>query len=137
MNRSLVATKPIDRGEPLGEDNVALQRVEAQAATTPFLTSYDEIHLKVASRKLRTGAKLSLRMVSDPAVIHSGDQINLVSLSNRIQIATHAIALQDGAVGQRIAVRNLSSNKVVHARVRSEGLAVIPTPRAVVQMPRR
>ena len=121
----LVAAKVIDQGEPLSEDNLNLRRVEAPAATTPFLTHHDAVHGKVASRKLQAGTKLSLRMISDPAVIYSGDQINVVAVNGRIQVAARAIALQDGAVGQRIKVRNLSSNKVVQATVHGAGLAVI------------
>lgn len=125
FHRVLVAAKAIDKGEPLGEDNLALRRVEAPAATTPFLTDFDSVRQKVASRKLQAGAKLSLRSISDPAVIYSGDQINLVAVHGRVRVAARAIALQDGAVGERITVRNLSSSKVVQATVHGMGLAVI------------
>jgi len=125
FHRVLVATKAIDQGESLGEENLALRRVEAPAATTPFLNDFDAVRQKVAARKLQAGAKLSLRLISDPAVIYNGDQINLVAIHGRVRVAARGIALQDGAVGQRIQVRNLSSSKVMQATVHGTGLAVI------------
>jgi flagella basal body P-ring formation protein FlgA len=99
--------------------------VEAAGEVSPYLTSFDGVRGKVAARELRAGAMLTLRSISDPAVVYGGDPINLVAVNGRVQVATRAVALQDGAVGDRIAVRNLASNKVVQAAVHGPGLAVI------------
>lgn len=123
----LVTSAVVRRGAALGEDNVALQRIEAPQGTSPNLQSLDAIRGKVAARDLQAGQRLTLDSITDPAVMFEGDLITLVATGGRVQVAIKAIALKDGAVGDRIPVRNLTSGNVLPATVRSRALAVVVT----------
>lgn len=121
----LVSSVAIRRGMPLSETNLELRRMEASSGTSPYLTNFDSIRDKVAARDINANTKMTHGTITDPAVIFSGDPVNLVATSGRIQVATRAVALGDGAVGARIPVRNLTANKIVQATVRGRGLVVV------------
>ena len=119
----LVTTQPISRGQALGEHNVEVRRLEAGYTTSPWLGAADAVLGKVAGRDLRAGERLALGALADPAVIHRGDQVSLVSTKGRVKVTTKAVAQQDGAVGDRVTVTNLTSGKAVQAVV--EGVGVV------------
>ena len=121
----LVVANAIRKGTPLNDQNLRLSREEAPQGTSPYVTTIDAVLGGVAARDLQAGTKLTIGAVAAPAVIYKGDQVNLVSVSGRIQVATRAVALSDGPVGARIPVRNLTANKVVQAEIRGRGLVVI------------
>lgn len=123
--KAAIARTAIKRGVELNEDNVELRRVEAAQGTTPWITDLDAIRGKVAAQDLQGGQMLAVRSLADPAVVLRGDPVNLVAISSRMQVATRAVALGDGAVGDRIPVRNLTAGKIVQATVRGAGLVVI------------
>ena len=124
--RVLVAARPIEKAEPLGEANLELQRVEAAAGPCPFLTGFEAVAGRVAAQDLRQGTRLTLAAVAAPAVVFRGDVVHLVATEGRIRVATRAIALADGAAGDRIPVRNLTADRVVQAVVHGQGLVVVP-----------
>ena len=125
FHRVLVTSRPIARNEEIAEHNVELRRLEAPPGTNPYIAAFDQLHGKVAARDLQTGQKLTLGLLADPAVILQGDPVHLVARTGNIQVATRALALEAGAVGARIAVRNLAANKIVQATVHGRGLVVI------------
>ncbi|MEM7199119.1 MAG: flagellar basal body P-ring formation chaperone FlgA [Planctomycetota bacterium] len=122
----LVANRAIKKGEPLGLENLMMKRIESSVGASPWLTDLREVAGKVASNDLRQGQRMTLSSASSPAVIHRGDIVHLVSSSGRIRVTTRALALSDGAVDQRIQVRNLTANRVVQAVVHGQGLVVVP-----------
>lgn len=121
----LVAGHAIRKGTPMNEINVTDRRIEAAQGMSPYLTDPIAVAGKVAARDIQAGTKLTLASIMDPAIIFKGDPVNLVSSTGRIRVSTRAVALSDGAIGGRIAVRNLTAGKVVQATVHGRGLVVI------------
>ena len=56
-----------------------------------------------------------------PLVVRAGQRVNLAEEISGMRLSVPAICLQAGRAGQRIRVRNLSSRRVVLARVRAAG----------------
>jgi Chaperone for flagella basal body P-ring formation len=56
-----------------------------------------------------------------PQVVRAGQRVRLAEEISGMRLSALAICLQPGGVGQRIRVRNLSSGRVVPARVRAGG----------------
>lgn len=121
----LVPNQPIKKGTPLGSHNLELRRVEAPPGTSPYLASFEGLETKVAARDVQAGQMLTLGSLTDPAVVFKGDIVNLVVNNGRIQVTARAVALQDGAAGARILVRNMTSNKPIQAMVHGTGIVVI------------
>lgn len=130
--RVLVASRAIRRGEPLGEHNLELRRIEAPHGVELFLTSFDQVRGRVAARDTRAGQRLTLGSATAPAVVRRGDPVTLVSRQGRVQVTTRAIARSDGAVGDRVAVASLASGRVVQAIVLGPGVVTV-SPAAMVR----
>jgi flagella basal body P-ring formation protein FlgA len=121
----LATTRAVRQGEPLGEHNLELRRIESAYGSAHWLTELDSVRGMVAARDLRAAQQLSIGAVVAPAVVARGDQVTLVVAGSRVKVATRAIAQGDGRVGEPILVTNLSSGTAVQATVAGPGVVVI------------
>lgn len=119
---AVVVERPIQKGQPFADDNVALKRIEAQNSSLTLVSRFDLLEGKVAARNLTPNRPLTPADVTGPAVVWRGEIVTLVSDSGRIKLATKARADQDGAAGARILVTNLASGKVLQATVVGPGV---------------
>ena len=66
------------------------------------------------------GFALRSRHLEPNWVIVSGDKIDIVQTGNMFNVSVTGIALQNGQEGEKIKVRNISSDKILVARVINE-----------------
>ena len=76
-------------------------------------------------RTLRPGEILTPANIKAPALVTSGDRVLLVADSGGVRVAMQGEALQEGAAGERVQVRNLSSRRVVEGEVVARGLVKV------------
>ncbi|MGB5715754.1 MAG: flagellar basal body P-ring formation chaperone FlgA, partial [Gammaproteobacteria bacterium] len=74
---------------------------------------------KQVIRTISMGTAITTPMVKPQLQIKRGQQISLVAESNGLKVRMTGEALTDGASGERIQVRNLSTRKVVEGIVHS------------------
>ena len=79
----------------------------------------------LASRRLTAGSVLSRKDVTAPPVVRRGQRIRIELRASSVSVSTAGEALADGAVGQMVAVRNLSSGRRLQGRVRAPGLVEV------------
>jgi flagella basal body P-ring formation protein FlgA len=70
---------------------------------------------------LTTGSAFSLDSLTRPLLVQRGDLVQLVAESKNLRIRQQGEALQDGALGKVINVRNNSSEMIVQAEVIGSG----------------
>lgn len=76
---------------------------------------------KVARRTLLAGAPIPINAVAEPKIVVNGAKVPIVFEEGGLSILTYGSALQAGAVGDIISVRNLDSGYTVSGTVRSDG----------------
>jgi len=54
--------------------------------------------------------------------VHRGQEVDLLADHGAIQVKSQGEALGDGAVGNRIKVRNKSSGRIIEGTIRSAGI---------------
>ena len=123
--QALVVTAPVPRGQPLTAENVTLKRVEVQLGNALFVDSPEAVTGMVSARNLTANRLLQPQDVAAPAVVRRGDLVTIVSQKGRVKVATKGIAEQDGAVGTLVAVRNLTSQRVLAAVVQGHGVVAV------------
>ena len=74
---------------------------------------------------LRAGAVVSLRDVSAPQVIKTGDTVTVTYEADGISLALQAKAMGSAAQGETVMIQNTSSKKVIQAVASGPGQAVI------------
>ncbi len=115
----LVAKHAIARGEVLQSQHVISQRRDIAALPHGYLTQIagdKPLRLRFA---LAMGAVISPNALEPDAAVRRGQQVRLVSQHNQFNISMSGVALNEGAVGSRIQVRNSSSGRVIEGVVAS------------------
>jgi len=78
-----------------------------------------------AKRNIRAGQVLTPNLVKARKLVLRGQHITIIAHSGSLNLRTKGKALMDGQQGQTIKVSNLSSKKLIYARVVSAGIVEI------------
>jgi flagella basal body P-ring formation protein FlgA len=117
----LVATENIRRGTAIEERHMQLMETNiASLRRTPVADKELVIGMEL-KYPLTTGSAFSMDSLTKPLLVQRGDLVQLVAESKNLRIRQQGEALQDGALGKVIDVRNNSSEMVIQAEVISSG----------------
>ena len=117
FREAIAARLPVKAGEPFARDNVELRRVEV--TSLPFTPVSDESVLagKVAVRAIRAGQPITVADFRDAPLVRRGEIVTIRARAGSVEITTRGVAQSDGAREALIPVLNVSSQKVVFAKV--------------------
>ncbi len=76
---------------------------------------------KVARRTLLPGQAIPTNAVGEPKLVTIGATVRVVYKEDGLTIATYASALQAGAVGDVVSVRNIESGLTISGIVQRDG----------------
>lgn len=121
----MVANRPIGPGTTISRDTVSWVERDVATLSYGYLPSLEGQGGLRARRSIAQGAVITANMVEANAIVHKGQRISLRSDSGPISVTMSGIALEDGAVNGRIAVRNLSSGRRLEGIVESSEVVVL------------
>ncbi|ACK49011.1 flagella basal body P-ring formation protein FlgA [Methylocella silvestris BL2] len=94
-------------------------------ATSPLrgnvVTNRSAIIGKIARRTLLPGAPIPANVVAERKIVGNGTKVRIVFEQPGIEIATYGAALQDGALGDVISLRNIETGLTVTGVVQADG----------------
>jgi flagella basal body P-ring formation protein FlgA len=115
-----VAASAVPVGEPLTDAMVSLERRDI--TLIPDALGSTEAALGQTSRRsLRPGDVLRAGQLAAPVLVKRGDQILMIARREQVEVSTSGEALDNGARGAIIRVRNAASGQVVRMRVTGAG----------------
>ena len=79
-------------------------------------------------RVVPAGQPLRNDLLQVPRKVHNGDLVRLVVACGNIRVTDQARALRDGAVGDRVPVRTLTTGKVLTGVIDPRGEVILNTP---------
>ena len=120
-----MTTHPILRGAIFGPEDVQQEVKDTARLTQGYLTDLKDVIGMVARRSVPAGAVLHPGLVQAPVVIRRGETVVLLARANGMEVRVEGRAMADGAVGDVIRVRNLSSGRVVEGVVVSPGVVEV------------
>lgn len=94
--------------------------IKADAASL-YVTDIKQVLNKVAKRTLIAGKPISLSALGEPILVNRGQSAKLVFNSGDLVITAMGVALQPGAAGDFIKIRNVDSGRVVTGTVMEDG----------------
>lgn len=116
----LVAGRAVPAGQALTAADLARERRDLTAQ--PDAIGLDTQAIGQAARSsLRAGQVLRQRLLVPALVVQRGEQVAIVASHDGIQVQAGGEALEAGAVGAVIKVRNSASGRVITARVLEAG----------------
>lgn len=121
----LVSTRPLQRGEIVTTKDIQLELRNLTALRDSYLIDPAIAVGKHLKRNLPTGAVLTNSILISPSLIKRGEQVTVLIESAGIQVRASAKAVMDGALGETIRVRNITSKQFVEGIVVSRGVVQV------------
>lgn len=115
-----VAAAAVAPGETLSEATVALERRDV-TLIPDALGSAAEALGQASRRAWRAGEVLRAGQLAAPLLVKRGEQVIMVARRDQVEVSTSGEALDSGARGAAVRVRNHASGQVVRMRVSAAG----------------
>lgn len=115
-----VTAMPLKAGEVLGAEHVTLERRDVTLIGDAIGAPEAAIG-QTSRRGLRAGEVLRANQLTAPLVVKRGDQVLMVARHDGVEVSMAGEALDSGARGAVVRVRNAASGQVVRMRVAEAG----------------
>lgn len=122
----VVSTRPLKRNTSIQAADITLAERDISQLRQGYLLDPAEAIGNTTVRGLAADQPLSPSQIRTPPVIRRGDQVVISARSGTVSVRMPGEALSDGSTGQQIRVRNLRSQRIVHARVTGPGQVEVP-----------
>ena len=117
-----IAKRDIRRGEVINAMHLTSNLVNVSNIRQAFLSESKDIIGKEAKRNISTGEPFKTALLDAPTVVKRGELVTLESLAGSIKVSSAGTAMANGRIGQKIRVRNNSSERVISGIVISQGV---------------
>jgi flagella basal body P-ring formation protein FlgA len=117
----LIATRQLLRGELLQPADVKLASRDLAELPYGYVDDLPASLGMKLKRRVTAGTALTPTMLKKPQVISRGQRITILADSGRMQVRMAGKALAHGAVGDRIAVQNVSSKQKLEGVITASG----------------
>ncbi|TWI53559.1 flagella basal body P-ring formation protein FlgA [Pseudomonas duriflava] len=121
----VVTTRPLLRNATVDYSNVALVERDVGRLTQGYLSDLDLVVGQTLKRQVIADQILAPSFLQAAEVVRKGDQVVISAGAGRFDVRMQGEALSSGAMGEQIRVKNLSSQRVVKARVTAPGLVEV------------
>jgi flagellar basal body P-ring formation protein FlgA len=120
-----VLKKQVRTGEVIGEEDIEMREFPIAHTRAGTITDTAELIGKSPSRVISAYRPIRTHEIDTPAVIRKNGIVQMRYLSPGMEISATGQAIGEGAKGEVIAVRNMTSKKVVRAVVEDQNTVTI------------
>ncbi|HSB95646.1 MAG TPA: flagellar basal body P-ring formation chaperone FlgA [Spongiibacteraceae bacterium] len=122
----VVAVKPLTQGATIAADDVRLSEANISQIAGQYISDLDEVIGKDVKRGIASGSPVLGQQLVPPMLVRRGEAVVISAASNVVGVKVSGIALTDGRLGEQIRFKNLSSNRIVQAKIVASGQAEVP-----------
>lgn len=115
----------LHRSDVIEKADITWEHVPEHRLRKDVIVSAEELIGMSPRRVISNGRAIRLSEIEKPVVMKRGDIVQIRYRTPKIEIRTLGEAMDDGATGERIRIRNSESNIVVRARVMGPGMAQV------------
>lgn len=123
--RVLVAKRALVRGDVVDADTTELATRDVLALGYGHIEEPSRYLGSRVTRPIPQGAALPPAAIAEPLLVTRGGTVTLLARGPAIDVRAVGVALEDGAAGARVRVRNTSSGRTVDGVVDSPGVVAI------------
>ena len=116
----VVSRVHLRKGVSVNREDVTL-RLGQQDTYRPLAHSFDQVAGRLLRIPVKAGVPLALEVLLRDVVVHAGNQVVLVGVAGAVVVEVRGKALEQGAVGDFIRVRNLDTRHIVEGVVTAPG----------------
>lgn len=122
---AVVTTRALPAGHALTAQDLARAPVWVGDPATQTLEDPNLVIGKQVQRPLAAGAVVPLNGLRSPRLVRRGAPVTLSLARGPIAVRMAGVALQDGAVGERVQARNNASQRIVEGVVEADGTLAV------------
>ena len=118
-----VASKHISRGKRIADDDIRYEQQEVSALTRGYFTDNEMLIGKIAKNTIINNTVIDPSLLTEPKLVKRGNSVTIIATHGPVSVSMHGKAMSDGRLGETIRIRNMTSQKIVHALVTGPNLA--------------
>lgn len=122
---ALIARHPLPRGTLIQNSDIEFSLKKYSQLKRGYYGSAKLLKNMEAKRNIKAGQVLNPNLLKAQKLVLRGQHITIIAQSGSLNLRAKGKALMDGQQGQTIKVSNLSSKKLIYARVISAGVVKI------------
>ena len=121
----IVASQRIDVGSVIGPEDITVIRIAPEDAPQRAATRMEDVVGMAARWTIPPRTVVTASQVQPHFVVRKGNRLMAVFQGPNVALSTEAVAAENGALGQMISLKNMTSNRVIQARVRDANTAIV------------
>lgn len=123
--RVAVAAEPIPRDTVLEPEMITWEERDVGTSDGRLVGNSENLVGKKVTRSLRPGKPFKTNYLEEPILVERRSRITLRYTIGSMRVTTRGEAKEDGSLGERIEVENLTSEKTVTGRVINENIVEV------------
>lgn len=123
-----VLVRAVERGETINAKDIDYVE-SAEIRPAAYVRSADDLVGMEARRPLREGAPVRVSDVVAPVLVKRGELVTMTYVAAGLKLTHMGVALQSGAKGDVIDIKNVRSERVLKAVVSGRNTAAVASPR--------
>jgi len=125
MTEVPVLSYRFDRGGVIREDDLTWKAVPQRYLRNNTVQDIGSLIGMEVTRTIVPGKPVSKRDIAPQTMIEKGDMVTVLYSTSTMELKLKGLALEKGARGDIIRIRNTRSQKIMHGRIESSGLAQV------------
>lgn len=121
----VTAARGLPAGTVLAEGDIRTVRRWVRRIHSQSLPSMEAASGKRLTVQAASGAEILATMLKEVPLVRKGKMVKMVFDNGPMQIVTVGLSEEDGVAGNIVRVKNITSNKIIYARVLSDSLVAI------------
>jgi flagellar basal body P-ring formation protein FlgA len=121
----VVAARALPTGTILADSDVRMIQKWVRRIHPQSLSSFETTTGKRLIMQVASGAEILATMLKDTPLVKKGKMVRMVFDNGLMHIVTVGLSEEDGVAGNIVRVKNITSNKIIYARVLSDSLVGI------------
>ncbi|GAB3477282.1 hypothetical protein GCM10027340_05300 [Marinomonas epiphytica] len=123
--QAIKTNSPINRGDTINRQNTSLALVDIVDLRGQAYTMDNPPYGLVAARNIRVNTFITSALTKPALLVKKGDQVLITAKSGSITVKMNGTAMENGSMSQQIRVKNVSSGRIVYAKVVSDGEVLV------------
>jgi len=117
----VVAAEPLARAARIEEGQLMLVEKEVSELRQGFYSHIDEVSGLETKRSLAYHAVVAPALLIEPVAVQKGEEVVIEARQGSLSVRSTGTAMANGRIGQRINVRNSSSDRIIRVQVVAKG----------------
>lgn len=122
MESVVVSRRPLVRGQALQATDLMLSEMDVSRLHKAYFTRIEDVVGLRSKRAIASGRTLHAGLLQRAKWVKRGNQVEIVAISDGLQVRMKGKALADGGRGDRVKVKNLNSGRVITGTVADAGV---------------